>query len=85
MTATDLPQTITVWKSAASDGAGGTSWATPIDAPGRAADFVEEVKTAEGKTFISKKVFYTEQNIELGDYIVLGDLTALPNPSPDLL
>lgn len=85
MSATTLPQTITIWKPTDNDGAGGITWVEPVAVPGRSADFIEQVKTAEGKVFTSKRVFYTEQNVELGDYIVISDKSALPAPSDDAL
>ena len=85
MTATSLPQVMTIWKSLGNDGAGGDTWSAPIVAPSRDADFVEQIKTAEGKIFTSKKVFYTEQEIELGDYVVSTDKSVLPSPSDDAL
>ena len=85
MSATSLPQTITIWRPTGNDGAGGNTWAAPVAVPGRSADFIEQVKTAEGKVFTSKRVFYTEQDIELGDYIVVSDKSALPAPSDNAL
>lgn len=85
MSATTLPQTMTVWKKIGNDGAGGSSWAEPIAVPCRSADYIEEMKTPEGKIFTSERVYYTEQQIDLGDYVTLNDLTALPTPSDDAL
>jgi len=76
----DLDQIATYWRPSANDGMGGVTWSQGLEIPVAHCDKVEEVRTAEGKKFISKAIYYTNIVLQLGDYIALGTYEGAANP-----
>lgn len=76
----DLSETATYWRASGNDGMGGITWSIGIEIPVAHSDRVEEIRTAEGKKFISDRIYYTEEGLQLGDYITLGEHEGAANP-----
>lgn len=76
------PQTITHWVAAALDDFGNRAYATPVTLKGRWEDRSDMTTKFASETIPSKAtVFLEDTDIELGDFLALGDQTATADPT----
>lgn len=84
----DLPESITVWKLAGSDGLGGLLWYAPSVWPARIAYSQQRFTDINGDQAISSAVCYTEAPVtqrELRDgvRVLLGAVSGAISPPPE--
>lgn len=82
-----LPERITVWKRANTDGLGGSSWSAPAVWPARIAYSQRRFTDINGDDATSTAVCYaqapvTRQEVQQGVYVLFGESTAV-NPPDD--
>lgn len=74
---------ITYWGTPTPDGYGGLAFAAPILIKGRWEERAEQVMSPTGELITSKVVAYVLQDLQMGGFLALGDLTDVTNPDAD--
>jgi len=76
----NLNHNITHWPVTGSDGFGGSTFGPPELLKGRWQDVVELYRNAANEEVASNAVVYLLTDIDLGDYLALGDYTNTASP-----
>lgn len=81
MASRHLRQDVTHWPMAGSDGYGGFTFDAPALLKGRWEDKAVLFLTLENEEVVSNAIIYLADDIAVGDYFGLGDLTATSDPT----
>lgn len=76
----NLKHQITHWPVTGSDGFGGSTFGTPVVYMGRWEDTVEQYRNRKNEEVVSHSVVYLLTDVQVGDYLALGDYTATASP-----
>lgn len=72
-------QDVTWWEATGVDGYGNRTFAAPVTKKGRWADKAEEFQSPTGETLVSRSIVYLQEDVSIGDYLLLGtSVTAIP-------
>jgi len=83
MPGVQLPQTCTYWGAPVSSGFGGTTFSLPSPLPCRWEEKAEEFVDASGQTKVSRAIVYLSDDVEVGGYLFLGDVSTVDPTSLD--
>ena len=73
-------QQITFWPTSESSYTGFT-FGDPVVLLGRWEDKAEMFRSPGGEEFVSKSIAYLPQDVEIGDYLALGNLSSVVDPT----
>ncbi len=80
-----MNEDITHWPVTGSDGFGGFIFGTPVLLKGRWEEKAELYRDNENEEHVSQSVVYTSDEVDVGDYLALGDHATVPVASPTSL
>jgi len=72
---------VTHWTVTGSDGFGGFLYSAPVLYKGRWEDTAVQFRTSKGEEETSNTVVYLPIAVDIGDYLIEGDQTAITNPT----
>ena len=70
-------QTVVYWSTPTADGAGGYTYATPVEITCRWEDRSDKYIDDNGEEKVSRSVVYTPSDVDVGGYMYLGGLDNL--------
>ncbi len=74
----NLRQTVTHWaKSGTRDSYGQSLWSAPVTLAARWEDKTETILNQEGEEVLSRSTVYLPSDVEIGDYLLLGENTGI--------
>jgi hypothetical protein len=77
----NLKQDVTHWPVTGSDGYGGFAFGTPVKLTGRWEERAELFIDENNEEVRSNAICYLSVDVDPGDYLAEGDLTATPDPA----
>lgn len=77
----NLREDVTHWPVTGTDGYGGFTYGTAVKVKGRWEERTELFRTIENEEEASSAVVYLGVDVDVGDYLGLGDLTATNDPT----
>lgn len=75
-----LNQTCTYWQSTGVDGFNQPTFAAPVVLHCRWEERTEKIQTDEGTEALSRSRVFLAEDIAIGDYLAIGNLTSEPDP-----
>ena|SRR6478609_1056237 len=76
----NMNQTATYWGPGTNDGLGGLQYAAPVLVRCRWQDRQTLIRDAQGREVPSRSIVYVDREMKPQGMLILGDLTAQPNP-----
>lgn len=76
-----LKDDVTYWPVTGSNGFGGFTFGPPVLMKGRWEEKQELFLTPSGEEVLSQGIVYTDIDMPIGDYCMLGDLTGAVDPT----
>lgn len=71
-----FPQTATYWAQSGVDGVGDSTFSSPVELAVRWEDRREQIEDGTGRTLRSRAVVFLQQDVGIGDFLLLGTSTA---------
>lgn len=68
------------WWQVANDGSGGFTFSAPVVLAGKWTEETQRITSGNGEEIISKSMVFLSQDVYEGDYLALGDQSAVADP-----